>query len=71
MNDQYLGNGVQLRGIASRFSLFSFEKDSRKILMAKNHARERKKPFYAKTKVSMFTNFEVNRLIKKMEKSAV
>ena len=45
--------------------------------MAKDHARERKKPFYAKTKVSMFANFEVGRLIKKkkkkkkMEKSAV
>ena len=45
--------------------------------MAKDHARERKKPFYAKTKVNAFANFEVGRLIKKkkkkkkMEKSAV
>ena len=40
--------------------------------MAKDHARERKKPFYAKTKVNVFANFEVGRLIKKkMEKSAV
>ena len=40
--------------------------------MAKDHARERNKPFYAKTKVSAFANFEVGRLIKKkkMEKSA-
>ena len=40
--------------------------------MAKNHARERNNPFYAKTKVSEFANFEVGRLMKKkMEKSAV
>ena len=44
--------------------------------MAKDHARERNKPFYAKTKLSMFANFEVGGLIKKkkkkkMEKSAV
>ena len=42
--------------------------------MAKDHARERNKPFYAKTKVNAFANFEVGRLIrkkKKMEKSAV
>ena len=41
--------------------------------MAKNHARERNKPFYAKTKVNTFANFEVGRLIKKkkMEKLAV
>ena len=39
--------------------------------MAKEHAREKKKPFYAKTKVIAFANFEVGRLIKKMEKSAV
>ena len=55
--------------------LFSFEKDPRKILMAKDHALEKKKPFYAKTKLSAFANFEVGRLIKKkkkkMEKSAV
>ena len=36
--------------------MFSFEKDPRKILMAEDHARERKKPFYAKTKVSMFAS---------------
>ena len=61
-----------LHGSASRFLLFSFEKDPRKILMAKDHARERNKPFYAKTKVNAFANFEVGRLIKKkMEKSAV
>ena len=43
--------------------------------MAKDHALERKEPVYAKTKVSVFANFEVGRLIKKnkkkMEKSAV
>ena len=40
--------------------------------MAKDHAQERNKLFYAKTKVSAFANFEVGRLIKKkMEKSAV
>ena len=40
--------------------------------MAKDHSRERNKPFYAKTKVSTFANFEVGRPIKKkMEKSAV
>ena len=43
--------------------------------MAKDHARKRKKPSYAKTNVSAFTNFEVGCLIKKkkkkMEKSAV
>ena len=40
--------------------------------MAKDHAQERKKPFYAKNKVSAFANFEVGCLIKKkMEKSAV
>ena len=41
--------------------------------MAKDHARERKKPLNAKTKVSVFANFEVGRLIekKKMEKFAV
>ena len=44
--------------------------------MAKDHARERNKPFYAKTMVNAFANFEVGRLIKKkkkkkMEKSAV
>ena len=39
--------------------------------MAKNHAQERNKPFYAETKVSALTNFEVGSLIKKMEKSAV
>ena len=41
--------------------------------MAKDHARERNKPFYAKTKVNAFA--KVGRLIKKkkkkMEKSAV
>ena len=63
-----LGNGVQLCGSATRRSLFSFEKDPRKILMVKDHARERNKPFYAKTKVSAFTNFEVGRLIKKKKK---
>ena len=35
--------------------------------MAKDHAWERNKPFYAKTKVSGFANFEAGRLIKKME----
>ena len=54
----------------------SFEKDPRKILMAMNHAQERNKSFYVKTKVSIFANFEVGRLInrkkkKKMEKLAV
>ena len=41
--------------------------------MAKDHAWEKNKPFYAKTKVSAFANFVVGRLIKKkkMEKSAV
>ena len=47
--------------------------------MAKDHAQERNKPFYAKTKVSVSANFEVGRLInkkkkkkkKKKEKSAV
>ena len=42
--------------------------------MAKDHARERNKPFYDKTKVNAFAIFEVGRLIKKkkkMEKSAV
>ena len=41
--------------------------------MTKDHAQERKKPFYAKTKVSAFANFVVGRLIKKkkMKKSAV
>ena len=43
-------------GSASRFWLFSFEKDPRKIVMAKDHARERKKLSYAKTKVSAFAN---------------
>ena len=47
----------------------------RRILMAKDHARQRNKPFYAKTKVNAFAIFEVGRLIKKkkkmMEKSAV
>ena len=38
--------------------------------MAKDHAWERNK-FYAKTKVSAFANFEVGRLIKKMEKWVV
>ena len=59
---------------ASTFLLFLFEKDPRKILIAKDHARERNKPFYAKTKANAFANFEVGRLIKKkkkMEKSAV
>ena len=36
--------------------------------MAKNHARERNKPFFAKTKVSAFANFEVGRWIKKKKK---
>ena len=43
--------------------------------MAKDHARKRNKPFYAKSKVNAFADFEVGRLIKKkkkkMEKSAV
>ena len=41
--------------------------------MVKDHARERNKPLYAKTKVSAFANFEIDRLIKmkKMEKFAV
>ena len=40
--------------------------------MAKNHAQERNKPVYAKTKVSTFANFQLGHLIKKkMEKSAV
>ena len=34
--------------------------------MAKDYARERNKPFYAKTKVNAFANFEVGRLIKKV-----
>ena len=33
--------------------------------MAKDHARERNKPFYDRTKVSAFANFEIGRLIKK------
>ena len=39
--------------------------------MAKDHARERNKQFYAKTKVSAFANFEIGCLIKKkkMEKN--
>ena len=50
-----------------------FEKDLSKTLMAKDHARERNKPLYSKTKVSVFANFEVGRLIKKkkMEKLVV
>ena len=36
--------------------------------MAKDYARERKRSFYAKTKVSAFANFEVDRLIKKKKK---
>ena len=42
-------------------------------LIAKDHAWERKKPFYATTKVSTLANFEVGRLIKKkkIEKSVV
>ena len=42
--------------------------------MTKDHARERKKLCYAKTKVSTFANLEVGHLKKKkkkMEKSAV
>ena len=40
--------------------------------MGMDHAWERNKPFYAKTKVSAFANFEVDHLIKKkMEKLAV
>ena len=40
--------------------------------MAKDHAQERKKLFYAKTKVSTLANFEVGCLIKKkMLKSVV
>ena len=31
--------------------------------MAKDHARERNKPFYAKTKVNAFANFEVGRFM--------
>ena len=50
-----------------RFLLFSFETDPRKILMTKNHARERNKPVYTKTKVSTFANFEVGRLVLKEE----
>ena len=34
--------------------------------MAKDHARERNKPFYAKTKVSTFASFEVGRLMMMM-----
>ena len=45
------------------------------ILLAKDHASERKELFYAKIKVSSFVNFEVDRLKKKMmmmiKKSAV
>ena len=33
--------------------------------MAKDHAQERKKPLYAKIKVSTFANFEVGHLILK------
>ena len=65
---------MRIEKMALNFLLFSFEKDPRNILMAKDHARERNKPFYAKTKVSAFANFEVGlgRLIKKkMEKPAV
>ena len=36
--------------------------------MAKDHARERKKPFFAKTKVYTFANFVVGRLIKKKKR---
>ena len=41
--------------------------------MAKDHAWERNKPFYVKTKVNAFANFEVGCLIKKkkMEKSVI
>ena len=46
----------------------SFEKDPRKILMAMDHAQERNKSFYVKTKVSTFANFEVGRSIKKKKK---
>ena len=44
------------------------------ILLAKDHASERKESFYAKIKVSSFVNFEVDRLKKMMmmmKKSAV
>ena len=44
------------------------------ILLAKDHAPERKESFYAKIKVSTFVNFEVDHLKKKkkmMKKSAV
>ena len=43
------------------------------ILLAKDHALERKQPFYAKIKVNVFVNFEVDCLKKKkmMKKSAV
>ena len=44
---------------ANRFLLSLLEKDPRKILMAKDHAQERNKLFYAKTNVSTFANFEV------------
>ena len=40
--------------------------------MAKNHAQERNKLVYTKTKESTFANFQVGHLIKKkMEKLAV
>ena len=45
------------------------------ILLAKNHALERKESFYDEIKVSAFVNFEVDRLKKKkmmmIKKSAV
>ena len=39
--------------------------------MTKDRAWERNKPYYVKTRVSALANFEVGRLIKRMEKSAI
>ena len=41
---------------------FLYERDPTTILLASDHAQERKELFYAKMKVSRFVNFEVGRL---------
>ena len=70
MSKSYEINEEMVSDYTEVLVLFLCERDPTTILLAKDHAPEKKELFCAKIKVSAFVNFEVDRL-KKMKKSAV
>ena len=62
---------MTIRSYVPVILVFLCERDPMTILLAKDYASERKESFHAKIKVSVFVNFEVGRLKKKMKKLAV